>query len=42
MPVVSVEGGYVYENLMDRGHSFWIGGITVSVPISNGGAARMK
>lgn len=34
MPVVSVGGGYVYENLMDRGHSFWMGGITVSVPIS--------
>ena len=44
MPVVSVGGGYVYENLMDRGHSFWMGGITVSVPISKwwGGSHEMR
>lgn len=44
MPVVSVEGGYVYENLMDRGHSFWMGGITVSVPISKwwGGSHEVR
>ena len=44
MPVVAVGGGYVYENLMDRRHSFWIGGITVSVPISKwwGGSHEMR
>lgn len=44
MPVVSVGGGYVYENLMDRGHSFWMGGITVSVPISKwwGGSHEVR
>lgn len=26
MPTVAVGGGYVYENLMNRDHSFWIGG----------------
>lgn len=44
MSVVSVGGGYVYENLMDRGHSFWMGGITVSVPISKwwGGSHEVR
>lgn len=44
MPVVAVGGGYVYENLMDRRHSFWMGGITVSVPISKwwGGSHEMR
>lgn len=44
MPVVSVGDGYVYENLMDRGHSFWMGGITVSVPISKwwGGSHEVR
>lgn len=44
MPVVSVGGGYVYENLMDRGHSLWMGGITVSVPISKwwGGSHEVR
>lgn len=44
MPVVAVGGGYVYENLMDRGHSFWMGGITVSVPISKwwGGSHEVR
>ena len=34
LPTVVLGGGYVYENLMDRDHSFWIGGITVTVPIT--------
>lgn len=44
LPTVAVGGGYVYENLMDREHSFWIGGITVSVPLTKwwGGSYDMK
>lgn len=44
MPTVAVGGGYVYENLMDRDHSFWIGGVTVSVPISKwwGGSHEVR
>lgn len=44
LPTVAVEGGYVYENLMDRSHSFWLGGVTVSVPLTKwwGGSHDMK
>lgn len=44
LPTVAVGGGYVYENLMDRDHSFWIGGVTVSVPLTKwwGGSHDMK
>ena len=34
LPTVAVGGGYMYDNLMDRAHPFWIGGITVSVPLT--------
>ena len=34
LPTVALGGGYVYDNLMDRDHSFWIGGLTVSIPLS--------
>lgn len=44
LPTVAVGGGYVYENLMDRDHSFWIGGVTISVPLTKwwGGSHDMK
>ncbi len=44
LPTVAVGGGYVYENLMDRDHSFWIGGVTVSIPLTKwwGGSHDMK
>ena len=34
LPTVALGGGYLYENLLDRDHTFWMGGITVSVPLT--------
>ena len=34
LPTVALGGGYMYDNLMDSDHSFWIGGVTVSIPLS--------
>ena len=34
LPVVAVGGGYLYDNLMDKDHPFWIGGVSVSVPLT--------
>lgn len=34
LPTVALGGGYMYHNLMERDHSFWVGGITVSVPLT--------
>ena len=34
LPTVAVGGGYMYDNLMDRDHSFWMGFATVSIPLS--------
>ncbi len=34
LPTVALGGGYVYDNLMDRDYSFWMGGLTVSIPLS--------
>lgn len=44
LPTVALGGGYVYENLMDRDHSFWMGGVTVSIPLTKwwGGSHDMK
>lgn len=44
LPTVAVGGGYVYENLMDQDHSFWIGGVTVSIPLTKwwGGSHDIK
>lgn len=44
LPTVAVGGGYMYDNLMDRDHPFWIGFATVSVPLSGwwGGSHDMK
>ena len=44
LPTVALGGGYVYDNLMDRDHSFWIGGVTVSIPLSGwwGGSHDIK
>ena len=44
LPLLSVGGGYVYDNLMDKDHSFWMGFATVSVPLSGwwGGSHDMK
>ena len=44
LPTVAIGGGYMYENLMDRDHTFWMGGITVSLPITGwwGGSHDIK
>lgn len=44
LPSIAVGGGYMYDNLMDRDHPFWIGGLTVSVPLTKwwGGSHDMK
>ena len=44
LPTVAVGGGYMYDNLMDRDHPFWIGGVTVSVPLTKwwGGSHDIK
>ena len=44
LPTVAVGGGYMYDNLMDKDHPFWIGGITVSIPLTKwwGGSHDMK
>lgn len=34
LPTVAIGGGYMYENLLDRDFPFWVGGITVSVPLT--------
>ena len=34
LPTVAVGGGYMYDNLMEKNHSFWIGGVTVSIPLT--------
>lgn len=44
LPAVAVGGGYLYDNLMDKDHAFWVGGVTVSVPLTKwwGGSQDMK
>ena len=44
LPTVAIGGGYVYENLMDRDQSFWVGFATVSVPLTGwwSGTHEMK
>lgn len=44
LPLLSVGGGYIYDNLMDKDHSFWVGFATVSVPLSGwwGGFHNIK
>ena len=44
LPSVALGGGYMYDNLMDHDHPFWIGFATVSVPLSEwwGGTHDMK
>ena len=44
LPTVALGGGYMYDNLMDRDHPFWIGGVTVSIPLSGwwGGSHDIK
>lgn len=44
LPTVALGGGYMYDNLMEKDHSFWMGFATVSVPISGwwGGSHNMK
>lgn len=34
LPTVAIGGGYMYDNLMDHSHPFWIGSVTVSVPLT--------
>ena len=44
LPTVAVGGGYLYDNLMDKDHPFWVGGVTVSIPLTKwwGGSHDMK
>lgn len=44
LPTVAIGGGYMYDNLMDKDHPFWIGFATVSIPLSGwwGGSHDMK
>ena len=44
MPTVAVGGGYMYDNLLDKDHPFWIGFASVSIPISDwwGGSHNVK
>lgn len=44
LPTVAIGGGYMYDNLMDRDQTFWLGFATVSVPLSGwwGGAHDIK
>ena len=44
LPTVAVGGGYMYDDLMDKSHQFWVGFATVSIPFSGwwGGSHEMK
>ena len=44
LPSIAIGGGYMYDNLMDKYDSFWMGFATVSVPLSGwwGGSHDMK
>lgn len=44
MPTLAIGGGYMYDNFMNRDHSFWVGFATLSVPISDwwGGSHEIK
>ena len=44
LPSVAIGGGYMYDDLMDKSHSFWLGFATVSIPLSGwwGGSHEMK
>ncbi len=44
LPTVAVGGGYLYDNLMDKDHSFALGFVSVSVPLSGwwGGSHDIK
>ncbi len=44
LPTVAIGGGYMYDDLMDKSHQFWLGFATVSIPLSGwwGGSHEMK
>lgn len=44
LPTVAVGGGYMYDDLMDKSHQFWVGFATVNIPLSGwwGGSHEMK
>lgn len=44
LPTLAIGGGYMYDNLMDKDHSFWAGFVTVSIPLSGwwGGTHAVK
>lgn len=44
LPKVVLGGGYLYDNLTDKNHPYWVGLATVSIPISGwiGGSQQMK
>lgn len=44
LPTVAIGGGFIYDDWMDHSHPFWIGGVTVSVPLTKwwGGSHDMK
>lgn len=44
LPTVAIGGGYMYDDLMDKSHQFWVGFATVSIPLTGwwGGSHEMK
>ncbi len=44
LPTVAIGGGYMYDDLMDKSHQFWLGFATVSIPLTGwwGGSHEMK
>ena len=34
LPTIAIGGGYVYNNLLDKDDTFWVGFATISVPLS--------
>lgn len=34
LPTIAIGGGYMYDNLLEKDHPFWIGFATVSIPLS--------
>lgn len=44
LPTVALGGGYMYDNFTDKDRPYWIGGVTVSLPLTKwwGGSHEMK
>lgn len=44
LPTVALTGGFMYDDLLDHAHPFWMGGVTVSIPLTKwwSGSHEMK